>query len=255
MPELLIRNLRVNVDEIEILKGISLRVPQGEVHAIMGPNGSGKSTLAYTIMGHPHYKVMHGDILFEGKSILNLKPEERATAGIFLAFQIPIAIPGVNIANFIRTAINSQGKSRNSNYKNIPILEFRKLMLKRMALLKIDPSMGERYLNDGFSGGEKKRVEILQMAMLEPKMAILDETDSGLDIDALRTVAEGIDTLKNPNLGILIITHYQRILNYLIPDVVHVMVEGRIVESGGPDLAMRLENEGYDWVKRGNGSQ
>ena len=253
MSELLIKDLQVDIEGKEILKGINLRIPQGEVHAIMGPNATGKSTLAYTIMGHPHYNVERGDILFDGKSILRLLPEERAAEGIFLAFQTPVAIPGVTVANFIRTAINSQRKAQESNAKGIPIIQFRELMLAKMELLQMDPSIGGRYLNDGFSGGEKKRVEILQMAMLQPKMAILDETDSGLDIDALRIVAKGIETLKGPNLGILIITHYQRVLNYLKPDMVHVMVDGQIVESGSSDLALKLEQKGYDWVKEGNG--
>ncbi|HEY59126.1 MAG TPA: Fe-S cluster assembly ATPase SufC [Anaerolineae bacterium] len=253
MAELLIEDLHVEIEGKKILKGINLRFPQGEVHAIMGPNATGKSTLAYTLMGHPRYNVLRGDILFDGKSILPLSPDRRANVGIFLAFQNPVAIPGVTVANFIRTAINSHRKAQDSSAKGIPIPQFRKLMLEKMELLQIDSSMGGRYLNDGFSGGEKKRVEILQMAMLQPRMAILDETDSGLDIDALRIIAEGIEVLKSPNLGILIITHYQRILNYLKPDVVHIMVDGQIVESGSSDLASKLEQEGYDWVKGENG--
>lgn len=244
-----IKNLYVEVDTTEILHGIDLKVPAGEVHAIMGPNGTGKSTLAYSLMGHPKYTVTKGDALLNGESIMGLAPEERSHKGLFLAFQYPVAIPGVTVANFLRTAINTQRKSVDPDYHGISILEFRKLMLEKMELLDMDPKMGGRYLNDGFSGGEKKRVEILQMAMLEPNMAVLDETDSGLDIDALRIVAQGINTLKNEKLGILVITHYQRILNYLKPDVVHVMVDGKIVESGGPDLALRLEDEGYGWVK------
>lgn len=244
-----IKNLYVEVDATEILHGIDLKVPAGEVHAIMGPNGTGKSTLAYSLMGHPKYTVTKGDALLNGESIMGLAPEERSHKGLFLAFQYPVAIPGVTVANFLRTAINTQRKSVDPDYHGISIPEFRKLMLEKMELLDMDPKMGGRYLNDGFSGGEKKRVEILQMAMLEPNMAVLDETDSGLDIDALRIVAQGINTLKNEKLGILVITHYQRILNYLKPDVVHVMVDGKIVESGGPDLALRLEDEGYGWVK------
>jgi len=244
-----IKNLYVEVESIEILHGIDLRVPAGEVHAIMGPNGTGKSTLAYSLMGHPKYTVTMGDALLNGESIMGLAPEERSHKGLFLAFQYPVAIPGVTVANFLRTAINTQRKSVDPDYHGISIPEFRKLMLEKMKLLDMDPKMGGRYLNDGFSGGEKKRVEILQMAMLEPNMAVLDETDSGLDIDALRIVAQGINTLKNEKLGILVITHYQRILNYLKPDVVHVMMDGKIVESGGPDLALRLEDEGYGWVK------
>ncbi|NMC47511.1 MAG: Fe-S cluster assembly ATPase SufC [Chloroflexi bacterium] len=249
MMGLEIKNLYVEVDATEILHGIDLKVPAGEVHAIMGPNGTGKSTLAYSLMGHPKYTVTKGDALLNGESIMGLAPEERSHKGLFLAFQYPVAIPGVTVANFLRTAINTQRKSVDPDYHGISIPEFRKLMLEKMELLDMDPKMGGRYLNDGFSGGEKKRVEILQMAMLEPNMAVLDETDSGLDIDALRIVAQGINTLKNEKLGILVITHYQRILNYLKPDVVHVMVDGKIVESGGPDLALRLEDEGYGWVK------
>ncbi|NMB60959.1 MAG: Fe-S cluster assembly ATPase SufC [Chloroflexi bacterium] len=249
MMGLEIKNLYVEVESIEILHGIDLRVPAGEVHAIMGPNGTGKSTLAYSLMGHPKYTVTMGDALLNGESIMGLAPEERSHKGLFLAFQYPVAIPGVTVANFLRTAINTQRKSVDPDYHGISIPEFRKLMLEKMKLLDMDPKMGGRYLNDGFSGGEKKRVEILQMAMLEPNMAVLDETDSGLDIDALRIVAQGINTLKNEKLGILVITHYQRILNYLKPDVVHVMMDGKIVESGGPDLALRLEDEGYGWVK------
>ena len=244
-----IKDLHVQVEDVEILHGINLMVPAGEVHAIMGPNGTGKSTLAYTLMGHPKYHVLSGDILLNEKSILSLSPEERSHAGLFLAFQYPVAIPGVTVANFLRTALNAHRKAMDPSYHGLPIPEFRKLMLEKMKLLEMDPKMGGRYLNDGFSGGEKKRVEILQMAMLDPKMAVLDETDSGLDIDALRIVAEGINTLKNEKLGIMVITHYQRILNYLKPDIVHVMVDGKIVESGGPDLALQLEEHGYSWVK------
>jgi len=244
-----IKDLHVQVEEVEILHGINLIVPAGEVHAIMGPNGTGKSTLAYTLMGHPKYHVLSGDILLNGESILGLSPEKRSQAGLFLAFQYPVAIPGVTVANFLRTAINAHRKAVNPNDHGLPIPEFRTLMLEKMKLLDMDPKMGGRYLNDGFSGGEKKRVEILQMAMLEPKIAVLDETDSGLDIDALRIVSEGINTIRNEQMGILVITHYQRMLNYLKPDIVHVMVDGKIVESGGPELALRLEEEGYRWVK------
>ena len=249
MNGLEIKSLHVQVENIEILHGIDLTVPAGEVHAIMGPNGTGKSTLAYTLMGHPKYSVTEGEVLLDGKNILELSAPERSHAGLFLAFQYPVAIPGVTVANFLRTAINAHRKAVEPDYHGISIPEFRKLMLEKMQLLEMDPKMGGRYLNDGFSGGEKKRVEILQMAMLEPRMAVLDETDSGLDIDALRIVAEGINTLKNKNLGILVITHYQRILNYLKPDVVHVMVDGQIVQSGGPDLALQLEEQGYGWIK------
>jgi len=255
MSELIIKNLHATVSGKPILKGVNLVVKQGEVHAIMGPNATGKSTLAYALMGHPDYQITRGDILWGGKSIIGLTTEEIAQMGIFLAFQYPVAIPGVSVANFLRTAINALRKAKDPDDKGIPIPEFRKLMLEKMGILKIDQSMGGRYLNDGFSGGEKKRVEILQMAMLNPKIAILDETDSGLDIDALRIVSEGINALRGPELGILTITHYQRILNYLKPDVVHVMINGRVVESGGPDLALTLENRGYDWLKVENGQE
>ena len=249
MSELIIRDLFVTVGEKLILKGVNLIVPQGEVHAFMGPNATGKSTLAYTLLGHPSYHVTSGDILFDGKSLLELKTEERAVVGLFLAFQYPVAIPGVTVANFLRTAINAHRKAKEPNAKGIPILEFRKLMIEKMQLLKMDQAIAGRYLNDGFSGGEKKRVEILQMSMLNPTMAILDETDSGLDIDALRIVSEGINALRNPKLGILTITHYQRMLNYLKPDIVHVMIDGRVVESGGPELALKLEDKGYNWIR------
>ncbi len=249
MSSLVIKNLNVSVENQQILKNLNLEIPQGEVHAIMGPNGTGKSTLAYTLMGNPKYKVSSGSVRFNGTDVLELSPEERSILGIFLAFQYPIAIPGVSVANFLRTAMNAHRKANNPNDKGIPVPEFRKMMIEKMDLLEMDHAMAGRYLNDGFSGGEKKRVEILQMAMLEPKIAILDETDSGLDIDALRIVSEGINTLKNPEMGILVITHYQRILNYLKPDVVHVMADGRILKSGGPELALKLEEEGYEWIR------
>ncbi|HEY9077331.1 MAG TPA: Fe-S cluster assembly ATPase SufC [Anaerolineaceae bacterium] len=249
MSELVINDLHVSIEGKEILKGFSLEIPQGEVHAIMGPNGTGKSTLAYTLMGHPGYEVTGGEVCFHGKNILDLEPDERSRLGIFLAFQYPVAIPGVTVANFLRTAINAHRRAINPEDKGIPIPEFRKLMREKMELLKMDPQFAGRYLNDGFSGGEKKRVEILQMAVLKPQFAILDETDSGLDIDALRIVAEGVNVLRGADLGVLVITHYQRILNYIKPDRVHVMMDGRIVESGGPDLALHLEEHGYDWVR------
>lgn len=249
MDSLKIKDLYVSIEDQQILKGINLEVPQGEVHAIMGPNGTGKSTLAYTLMGHPNYQIDKGKISLGDTEINELSPEERSHLGMFLAFQYPVAIPGVTVANFLRTAMNAQRKIKNPDDKGIPILDFRKLLIEKMDLLRVDHSMAGRYLNDGFSGGEKKRVEILQMAMLDPTMAILDETDSGLDIDALRIVAEGINTLKSGKLGILVITHYQRILNYLRPDVVHVMVDGKILQTGGPDLALKLEEEGYEWLK------
>lgn len=249
MSELAINNLHVNVGGREILKGFNLTVRQSEVHALMGPNGTGKSTLAYSLMGHPNYEVTSGDIMFKGINILDLEPDERSRMGIFLAFQYPVAIPGVSMANFLRTAINARRKAQNLDDKGIAIPEFRKLLKERMDLLKMDHSFAGRYLNDGFSGGEKKRAEILQMAALQPEIAILDETDSGLDIDALRIVSEGVNTLRGPELGVLVITHYQRILNYIKPDYVHVMLGGRIVESGGSDLALHLEEHGYDWVR------
>ncbi len=252
MPiETVIKDLHVQVEGKEILKGINLTVRQGETHAIMGPNGSGKSTLANTLAGHPKYQVTQGDILYKGESILNWKPDERARRGIFLAFQYPMAIPGVTVANFLRTALNARRRETgtNGNAKAIAIPEFRKLMTQKMELLKLDPTFATRYLNDGFSGGEKKRVEILQMAVLNPEMAVLDETDSGLDIDALRIVSEGVNALRGPHLGVLLITHYQRILNYIKPDFVHVMVHGRLAISGGPELALQLEEKGYDWIK------
>jgi len=249
MASLKIENLSVNAEDQPILKGLNLEIPQGEVHAIMGPNGTGKSTLAYTLMGHPRYTITSGSVTLNGTNLLSLPPEERSKQGVFLAFQYPVAVPGVTVANFLRTAINAHRKYKDNGDKGIPILEFRNFLIEKMKLLKMDPSMAGRYLNEGFSGGEKKRVEILQMAMLEPRIAILDETDSGLDVDALRIVSEGINTLKNENLGILIITHYQRILNYLNPDVVHVMVDGQIIMTGGPGLANKIEKEGYEWLK------
>jgi Fe-S cluster assembly ATP-binding protein len=249
MSELVIRNLHVNIEDKEILKGLDLTVRQGEVHAIMGPNGTGKSTLAYALMGHPAYEVTEGEVLYKEQNILELEPDERSRLGIFLAFQYPVAIPGVTVANFLRTAINARRKAANPADKGVPIPEFRKSMKERMERLKMDPAFAGRYLNEGFSGGEKKRAEILQMAMLQPEIAILDETDSGLDIDALRIVADGVNALRGPGMGALVITHYQRILNYINPDFVHVMLGGRIVESGGADLALHLEEHGYEWVR------
>jgi len=249
MSELVIRNLHVNIEGKEILKGLDFTLPKGEIHAIMGPNGTGKSTLAYTLMGHPSYEVTEGEIIFKDVDILELEPNERSILGIFLAFQYPVAIPGVTVANFIRSAVNSRRKAVNKDDKGVPLLEFRKEVKQKMELLKMDSSFAGRYLNDGFSGGEKKRAEILQMAMLKPEIAILDETDSGLDIDALRIVADGVNTLRGPDLGVVIITHYQRILNYIKPDYVHVMMDGKIVESGNSDLALHLEEHGYDWIR------
>lgn len=249
MSHLEIRNLHVSVEGKPVLKGVDLTINAGEIHAIMGPNGTGKSTLAYTLAGHPSYEVTEGEIFFKGQNILDLSADERARLGVFLAFQYPVAVPGVTLANFLRAAINAHRRAKNPEDKGISILEFRKLLMQKMALLKMDPSFAGRYLNDGFSGGEKKRAEILQMATLEPEIAILDETDSGLDIDALRIVAEGVNALMGPNLGVLVITHYQRLLNYIKPQFVHIMFNGRIVESGGPELALQLEDEGYDWVR------
>ncbi|MBU0511668.1 MAG: Fe-S cluster assembly ATPase SufC [Chloroflexi bacterium] len=249
MSELVIKNLHVNVDGKEILKGLNLTVRQGEIHAIMGPNGTGKSTLAYALMGHPNYEVTRGEIFFKGKNILTLGSDARSHLGLFLAFQYPVAIPGVTVANFLRTAMNAHRKAADPESKGVPIPQFRKILKERMDMLKMDHSFAGRYLNDGFSGGEKKRAEILQMAALQPDIAILDETDSGLDIDALRIVSEGVNALSGPDFGAVIITHYQRILNYIRPDFVHIMLDGRIVESGGPELALRLEEQGYDWVR------
>lgn len=249
MSELVIKNLHVNIEDKEILKGLDLTVKQGEIHAIMGPNGTGKSTLAYTLMGHPNYEVTAGEAWFKGENILELAPDERARLGLFLAFQYPVAIPGVTVANFLRSAINSRRRAENPEDKGMPIPEFRKMLKEKMDVLKMDHTFAGRYLNDGFSGGEKKRAEILQMAALRPEIAILDETDSGLDIDALRIVSEGVNALTGSDLGVLVITHYQRLLNYIKPDFVHIMLDGKIVESGGPDLALHLEEQGYDWVR------
>ena len=235
-----IKNLRARIGDKEILKGLSLTIQAGEIHAIMGPNGSGKSTLANVLMGNPNYEVTGGDILYKGESLLEMGPDERARKGLFLAFQYPVAIPGVTLVNFMRQAVNAV------RGHEVPIREFRETLFAKMDLLKVDQDFARRYVNDGFSGGEKKRAEMLQMAMLQPSMAVLDETDSGLDIDALRTVAEGVNTLMNPNMGLLLITHYQRLLNYIKPQFVHVLIEGRIVKSGGPELAERLEASGYD---------
>lgn len=244
-----IRNLHASVEDKPILRGVNLTIQQGETHALMGPNGSGKSTLANVLLGHPAYQVTAGQVIFDGQDLLEMAADERSRAGLFLAFQYPVVIPGVTLANFLRQAINSRMKAKDPDSKGISIPEFRRLMKAKMDYLKMDHSFAGRYLNDGFSGGEKKRAEILQMAVLEPRIAILDETDSGLDIDALRIVAEGVDKLKGPNLGALVITHYQRILNYIKPQYVHVMFEGQIVESGGAELALHLEEAGYDWVR------
>lgn len=253
MAELIIRDLHVSVGENEILKGFTLTVEQGKVHTLMGPNGSGKSTLAYTLAGHPNYEVTKGEVIFKGQNLLEMAPDERSHQGLFLAFQYPVAIPGVTVANFLRTALNSKRKAENPNAKGISIPEFRTLLKEKMDTLQMDHAFAGRYLNDGFSGGEKKRAEILQMATLDPKIVIMDETDSGLDIDALRNVAEGVQALRSPDFGVLLITHYQRILNYIKPDFVHIMLDGRIVESGGPDMALKLEEKGYDWIREKHG--
>jgi Fe-S cluster assembly ATP-binding protein len=257
MPSVLeIRNLHVSVEDKPILKGLNLTVRQGETHALMGPNGTGKSTLAYTLMGHPSYMVTEGEVIFKDINLLELKTDARSRMGLFLAFQYPVAIPGVSVANFLRTAINTRRRALNPADKGITIPEFRKLLRSKMEMLKMSPDFAGRYLNDGFSGGEKKRAEVLQMAVLEPEIAVLDETDSGLDIDALRIVASGVEALAGPQLGVLVITHYQRILNYIKPEFVHIMLDGRVVETGGPDLAQHLEEKGYDWVREkyeGNG--
>ena len=249
MSELKIKNLHVSIENTPIIKGLNLTVRQGEVHAIMGPNGTGKSTLAYAVMGHPKYEITEGDIFVDDVSILDLAPDERSRAGVFLAFQYPVSIPGVTVANFLRTALNTRKRHSDPPQEDISILEFRKMLKSKMDLLEMEYSFGGRYLNEGFSGGEKKRTEVLQLAVLEPAFAILDETDSGLDIDAIRIVSEGVNALKGPNMGVMVITHYQRILNYIKPDFVHIMFDGRIVESGDQELSLLLEDEGYDWVR------
>jgi Fe-S cluster assembly ATP-binding protein len=250
--QLQIKNLHVNVEGKEIIKGVNLTVQKGEVHAIMGPNGSGKSTLAMSLLGHPKYDITQGEVLFKGQNILELEPDERARLGLFLAFQYPFEISGVPLSRFLLQALKArQGASEdpsNGKTKKLAFGEFRKMLKEKLALLKIDESFATRYLNEGFSGGEKKRAEILQMLMLQPEIAILDETDSGLDIDSVKIVAEAVNSLRGPNFGCLAITHYQRILNYLQPDFVHVMVEGRIVKSGDQKLAHELEERGYDWI-------
>lgn len=246
MSSLEIKNLHVAIGEKEIVKGLTLTIRSGEVHAIMGPNGTGKSTLSKAIAGHPDYTITSGDVLLDGESILEKEADERARAGIFLAFQYPSEIPGVSIANFLRAAL----QARMAEGEEIDATGYYKRLYSKMDLLKIDRKFTSRAVNDGFSGGEKKRCEILQMAMLEPKFALMDETDSGLDIDALRIVAEGVNVMRGPNLGVLMITHYQRLLDYIVPDFVHVMYDGRIVKSGDKTLALELEAKGYDWVKK-----
>ncbi len=243
-----IRNLHAKVegDDTDILRGVDLAVRHGEMHALMGPNGSGKSTLAKVVAGHPGYEVTEGDVLLDGESVLELEPDERSRAGLFLAFQYPVEIPGVSISNFLRTSLNA----RLGEDEEMDIFAFQKKLNEKLGMLKVDPAFAARYVNDGFSGGEKKRNEILQLAMLEPRMAVMDETDSGLDIDALRIVSAGVNTIREAEggMGVLLITHYKRILNYLQPDYVHVMLQGRIAHSGGPELADQLEEMGYDWL-------
>jgi Fe-S cluster assembly ATP-binding protein len=245
MSDLSIRNLHASIDGAEILRGLDLDLDRGSVHAIMGPNGSGKSTLAHVLMGHPAYEVTEGTVTFNDTDVLDLAPDERSRLGIFLAFQYPSAIPGVTVANFLRMAVNAHRRTDDGEANPIRIPEFRKLLQANMEMLKIDRSMTSRYLNDGFSGGEKKRVEILQMALLKPSLAIMDETDSGLDIDALRIVSDGVNQLSGPEMGVLVITHYSRLLRYIKPDVIHVLVDGRIVRTGGAELADELERDGY----------
>ena len=246
-----IEDLQVEIDGQEIVKGLDLEVNKGEIHAIMGPNGSGKSTLANVLMGHPRYEVTGGSITFQGEDVFELEPDERAKLGMFLAFQYPSEVPGVSVANFLRTAVNSVRE------EELSPMEMYRLLQEKMSIMQMDPKFAERYLNEGFSGGEKKRNEILQMLMLDPKLAIMDETDSGLDIDALQVVARGVNELRGPEFSAVIITHYQRILRYIEPDHVHVMLDGRLVTSGGKELADDLEEKGYDWVRQefGAGAQ
>ena len=246
-----IENLHIEIDGNEIVKGLDLEVGKGEIHAIMGPNGSGKSTLANVLMGHPRYEVTEGSVTFEGEDVLELEPDERAKMGMFLAFQYPSEVPGVSVANFLRTAVNSVRE------EELSPMEMYRLLQEKMHIMRMDPTFAERYLNEGFSGGEKKRNEILQMLMLDPRLAIMDETDSGLDIDALQVVARGVNEVRGPEFSAVIITHYQRILRYIEPDRVHVMLDGRIVTSGGKELAEQLEDKGYDWVRQefGAGAQ
>src|SRR5215510_7769428 len=244
-----IRNLTAAVEDREILKGINLKVNKGEVHAIMGPNGSGKSTLAKVLAGHPAYEVNGGEVIYEGKNLLDMSPDERAREGVFMAFQYPVEVPGVSNAQFLRLAYNE--KQKHIGADELDPLECKDLLKERAALVEMDASFMTRSVNEGFSGGEKKRNEILQMAVLDPKLAVLDETDSGLDIDALRVVAEGVNKLHDPDKAVIVVTHYQRLLNYIVPDFVHVLFGGRIVKEGGKELALELEEKGYDWLKNG----
>lgn len=242
-----IENLHASTEDKTILKGLTLSVKAGEVHAIMGPNGAGKSTLAKVLAGHPAYDVDEGSVWFKGQDLLEMEPDERSHSGLFMSFQYPVEIPGVSNRQFLQTAYNAHRKSQ--ELEELSEEDFEKLLDEKMALMEIRPEFKERNLNEGFSGGEKKRNEILQMAVLEPSLAILDETDSGLDIDAMRVVAKGVNTLRNKDRAIILITHYQRLLDYIKPDVVHVMIDGKIVQSGGPELALKLEDQGYDWVE------
>ena len=246
MKNLKIENLHASIGDKEILRGLTLEIPSGQVHAIMGPNGSGKSTLAKVIAGHPDYTVTSGDVLLDGESVLEMAPDQRSREGVFLAFQYPSEIPGVTIANFLRAAL----QARLPKGEELEATDYYAKLYQKMDLLQVPRTFTSRSVNEGFSGGEKKRCEILQMAMLEPSFALLDETDSGLDIDALKIVSHGVNSLRGPNVGMLVITHYQRLLNYIVPDFVHVMVNGRIVESGTKDLALKLEAEGYDWTNQ-----
>src|SRR4051812_16479931 len=245
MSSLIINDLFVRIGDKEIIRGLTLEIPKGEVHAVMGPNGSGKSTLSKAIGGHPDYTITSGEVLLDGENIIGLSPDERARKGLFLAFQYPMEIPGVSNANFLRAALNA----RQPEGEEVEATEFYAKMYEEMDKLEMARTFTARSVNEGFSGGEKKRNEILQMAMLKPKYAVLDETDSGLDIDALRIVSAGVNAQRGPGIGILVITHYQRLLDYIVPDIVHVMIEGRIVRSGGKDLALALEEKGYDWIK------
>lgn len=247
-----IKDLHVSVEGKPVLQGVTLTVKQGEIHALLGPNGAGKSTLGYAIMGHPKYEIEGGEVLLNGENILEMEADERSRRGLFLAFQYPISIPGVTVANFLRTALNAR---REESQGKISPMEFRRVLTDKMNKLGIDRSFAGRYLNEGFSGGEKKRAEILQLATLEPKIAILDETDSGLDIDAMRIVADGVNQLLGPEMGILVITHYQRFLNYIKPDHVHILLDGKIVVQGGPELAETLDEKGYEWVRETYGEK
>jgi Fe-S cluster assembly ATP-binding protein len=247
MPLLEIRNLHVRAGEKEILNGVDLTIEEGQIHALMGPNGSGKSTLANAIMGHPNLEVTDGQIIFRGEDVTEMDPDERARKGLFMAFQYPVSVPGVTVTKYLRTVMNAHREARGED--PIPLKEFRKKVEEAMQLTEVPREFSSRYLNEGFSGGEKKRMEILQLALQSPALAVLDETDSGLDIDALRIVAHGVNTLKGPDMGVLIITHYQRILHMVEPDFVHVLYQGRIVKEGGPELVTTLEERGYGWIR------